>query len=37
MADFLARGSVEGLSHTCGTDPGLARPPFFTSFAGPNP
>jgi fermentation-respiration switch protein FrsA (DUF1100 family) len=37
MADFIARGSVTGLSPTCGADAGLARPPFFTSFAGPTP
>ncbi|HET9452025.1 MAG TPA: alpha/beta hydrolase [Aggregicoccus sp.] len=39
MADFLARGSVEGLTPGCGAgaDPALARPPFFTSFAGPHP
>jgi pimeloyl-ACP methyl ester carboxylesterase len=37
VADFLARGSVEGLTPTCGTDPALVRPPFFTSFAGPTP
>ena len=37
VADFLARGSVQGLTPTCGTDPALVRPPFFTSFAGPTP
>jgi pimeloyl-ACP methyl ester carboxylesterase len=35
MADFVARGSVEGLDTHCGE--GLLRPPFFTSFAGPVP
>jgi pimeloyl-ACP methyl ester carboxylesterase len=36
MADFVARGSVEGLDPSkCGA--GLKRPPFFTSFAGPVP
>ncbi|MFY0571851.1 alpha/beta hydrolase [Archangium lansingense] len=35
MADFVARGSVEGLAPKCGE--GLKRPPFFTSFAGPVP
>ncbi len=35
MADFVARGSVEGLEPKCGE--GLKRPPFFTSFAGPVP
>jgi pimeloyl-ACP methyl ester carboxylesterase len=35
MADFVARGSVEGLKSECGA--ALARPPFFTSFAGPVP
>ena len=35
MADFLARGSVEGLTPTC--DKAGSRPPFFTSFAGPQP
>jgi pimeloyl-ACP methyl ester carboxylesterase len=35
MADFVNRGSVEGLSSKCGE--GLKRPPFFTSFAGPVP
>ena len=35
MADFVARGTVEGLDTHCGE--GLARPPFFTSFAGPVP
>ncbi|PTL83499.1 alpha/beta hydrolase [Vitiosangium sp. GDMCC 1.1324] len=35
MADFVTRGSVEGLESKCGE--GLKRPPFFTSFAGPVP
>ncbi len=35
MADFVARGSVEGLESKCGES--LKRPPFFTSFAGPVP
>lgn len=36
MADFVARGSVEGLdAGKCGA--GLKRPPFFTSFSGPVP
>jgi pimeloyl-ACP methyl ester carboxylesterase len=35
MADFVTKGSVEGLKPACGTD--LTRPPFFTSFAGPVP
>jgi pimeloyl-ACP methyl ester carboxylesterase len=35
MADFLAKGAVEGLKPTCGE--GLARPPFITSFAGSVP
>jgi pimeloyl-ACP methyl ester carboxylesterase len=35
MHDLLERGSVEGLTPACG--PGLTRPPFFTSFAGPVP
>lgn len=35
MADFVTRGSVEGLESKCGQ--GLTRPPFFTSFAGPVP
>ncbi|QRK10135.1 alpha/beta fold hydrolase [Archangium violaceum] len=35
MADFVTRGSVEGLEPKCGE--GLKRPPFFTSFAGPVP
>ena len=35
MADFLQRGSVDGLEARCGQ--GLVRPPFFTSFAGPVP
>ncbi len=35
MADFLARGSVEGLTPTC--ERAGSRPPFFTSFAGPTP
>ncbi|HEX8538950.1 MAG TPA: alpha/beta hydrolase, partial [Cystobacter sp.] len=35
MADFVNRGSVEGLESKCGE--GLKRPPFFTSFAGPVP
>jgi len=35
MADFVNRGSVEGLASKCGE--GLKRPPFFTSFAGPVP
>ena len=33
MADFVTRGSVEGLTPDCGSD--LKRPPFFTSFAAP--
>lgn len=35
MADFVTKGSVEGLKSPCGSD--LTRPPFFTSFAGPVP
>ncbi|MFL5346560.1 MAG: alpha/beta hydrolase [Hyalangium sp.] len=35
MADFVTRGTVEGLKSACGSD--LTRPPFFTSFAGPVP
>ena len=35
MVDLLTRGSVEGLTPSCG--PSLTRPPFFTSFAGPVP
>lgn len=35
MAELLERGGVEGLTPSCG--PSLARPPFFTSFAGPVP
>jgi pimeloyl-ACP methyl ester carboxylesterase len=35
MNDLLTRGSVEGLTPSCGTS--LTRPPFFTSFAGPVP
>ncbi len=35
MADFVARGSVQGLEPRCGKD--FQRPPFFTSFAGPIP
>jgi pimeloyl-ACP methyl ester carboxylesterase len=35
MADFVTRGGLEGLEPRCGE--GLARPPFFTSFAGPVP
>ncbi|GHG80367.1 alpha/beta hydrolase [Comamonas sp. KCTC 72670] len=35
MSDLLTRGSVEGLTSTCGDN--LTRPPFFTSFAGPVP
>ncbi|MBF5041509.1 alpha/beta hydrolase [Aggregicoccus sp. 17bor-14] len=35
MADFIVKGSVEGLQPRC--DPSLGRPPFFTSFAGPTP
>lgn len=35
MNDMLTRGSVEGLTPSCGTS--LTRPPFFTSFAGPVP
>jgi pimeloyl-ACP methyl ester carboxylesterase len=35
MADFVARGRVEGLEPRCGEH--LQRPPFFTSFAGPVP
>lgn len=35
MHDLLTRGSVEGLTPSCG--PSLTRPPFFTSFAGPVP
>lgn len=35
MADFLDRGSVQGLTSTCGEN--FSRPPFFTSFAGPEP
>ncbi|MBZ4418066.1 alpha/beta hydrolase [Myxococcus sp. RHSTA-1-4] len=34
MGELLERGSVEGLSPSCGP---LSRPPFFTSFAGPVP
>lgn len=35
MADFVTKGSVEGLKSVCGSE--LTRPPFFTSFAGPVP
>jgi len=35
MADFVQRGTLEGLESKCGQ--GLVRPPFFTSFAGPVP
>lgn len=35
VADFVTKGNVEGLKPECGPD--LARPPFFTSFAGPVP
>lgn len=35
MADFIARGDVEGLPTGCGE--GLGRPPFITSFAGSVP
>jgi pimeloyl-ACP methyl ester carboxylesterase len=35
MADFVKQGSLEGLKPACGSE--LARPPFFTSFAGPVP
>ncbi|MCP3099758.1 alpha/beta hydrolase [Myxococcus sp. K15C18031901] len=35
MGALLDQGSVAGLKPTCGA--GLARPPFFTSFAGPVP
>ncbi len=35
MAEVLERGSVEGLTPSCGAN--LTRPPFFTSFAGPVP
>ncbi|WP_224245015.1 alpha/beta hydrolase [Hyalangium gracile] len=35
MADFVTKGSVDGLKPGCGSD--LTRPPFFTSFAGPVP
>jgi pimeloyl-ACP methyl ester carboxylesterase len=35
MAEFVKQGSLEGLKPSCG--PELARPPFFTSFAGPVP
>nr|WP_241758968.1 alpha/beta hydrolase [Pyxidicoccus parkwaysis] len=35
MNDLLTRGTVEGLTSSCG--PNLTRPPFFTSFAGPVP
>nr|WP_224362391.1 alpha/beta hydrolase [Hyalangium versicolor] len=35
MADFVTKGSLEGLKPGCSTD--LTRPPFFISFAGPVP
>jgi pimeloyl-ACP methyl ester carboxylesterase len=35
MADFVKKGTVEGLKSPCSAE--LARPPFFTSFAGPVP
>jgi pimeloyl-ACP methyl ester carboxylesterase len=35
MADFVKQGGLEGLKPACGSE--LARPPFFTSFAGPVP
>lgn len=35
ISTFLDRASVEGLDTTCGQK--FSRPPFFTSFAGPQP
>lgn len=35
MADFVKQGTVDGLKSPCASE--LARPPFFTSFAGPVP
>ncbi len=35
MAEFVKQGSLEELKPACGSE--LARPPFFTSFAGPQP